>query len=269
LKNKEIKKQLLSDGTFKNYCQNRRKAFIEGNIEEFENDLMDIDENGIVKNAVQIKECERLRNNRTRQVKKIEEHIFYWLKRDSYDIFFGTFTFNDDALQLKFKTRKQNVIKTLTNCTDYIVNIDYGAQTEREHYHSLIALEKGSYTEREEDGHTKIDLLDSYKLGYYGVEKVRKETSDAKRLRRYITKLILHSVKVKQQYISVKKGSRYQKQVKLRKELERLSKMNGYPIRQQRIDKVNELMEKNTSGFDKTEHFLNHFFGEDWLKIDY
>lgn len=58
-------------------------------------------------------------------------------------IIFVTFTFTDEVIEKTTEqTRRKYVTLALKACSsDYIGNIDYGKQNEREHYHALVASE--------------------------------------------------------------------------------------------------------------------------------
>lgn len=54
---------------------------------------------------------------------------------------FLTLTFKDDALKATSQTRRVNVSRTLRDLScEYVGNIDFGTETEREHYHALVRL---------------------------------------------------------------------------------------------------------------------------------
>lgn len=225
MKNREKKVEVLTNGDYHKYTEKRKSAFKDGNgfefthvldeqtgeyIEQLNIELLEMSE----ENAF---ECERIRNNKNRQRAKIEDHIRFLVKsaKNGFcDLFFITFTFTDETMKKSAETRKRAVIKALGFCDDYIVNIDYGANTEREHFHAVISLQKG-YTARETNhkGYVKLTIFDRYERLYGFTSAKLIDISDEKspeRLAKYISKLVLHSVKVQQAYVSVKKGSRFQ-----------------------------------------------------------
>lgn len=54
---------------------------------------------------------------------------------------FLTLTFNDKALSCSAKTRRRYVSFALADLSPrYVANIDYGSNTEREHYHAVVEL---------------------------------------------------------------------------------------------------------------------------------
>lgn len=170
-------------------------------------------------------ECEHIRKCAASQRQKIEEHLRF-LIRGNWDVYFMTFTFNDDCLdRTKEKTRREKIARLLNKfCDDYILNIDYGKENEREHYHAVISV-LDSKKKRQRIGKGRLYrfpyLDENYKYGFYTAEIVNTHEDDGKKLARYITKLTLHSVKVRQSYVSVKKGSPYQEYKKLKAQADR------------------------------------------------
>lgn len=234
MKNLEKRKAVLSDGTYQNYTEKRKMAFIEKQPEkvycfEMDNetgevlpgtklnqDYFNLDEETLI-------ECERIRNSKNKQRQKIEQHINFLFELQNCDLYFATFNFNDAALTKTEDTRKQFIRRMLNKvCEDYILNIDYGEKKGREHYHAIIAIRKNKETKyQNEFGHLKLKEFDSYKYGNYDLEEVKTDNIDKERLARYITKLTMHSVKVKQKKVCVKKGTAFQEQQKIIKSLRR------------------------------------------------
>lgn len=221
----ERRAELLENGTYRQYTGKRKSAALlengapDPNTGELFSLLPTTQEVTREQTAFfgmteeDIKDCERIRRAKKEQRERLEEHVRYLIERKDLDLFFLTFTFNDDALELKKDTRKQAIRRLLGKWTDdYIMNIDYGAEKGREHYHAVISLKKGEYETKEgENGHIYPAFLDGYKMGFFACEKVEKDGKSAERLSRYVTKLTMHSVKVDQQYVSTKKGSAFQR----------------------------------------------------------
>lgn len=234
MKNKELRRQILEDDTYQEYTKLRKEAFLNKSPElcfvpainddtgeitgyKLNQDYFKIDEH-------KLNECERIRKCKNEQRQKIEEHVKYLFDKTGMKLYFVTFTFNDDVMQLKPDTRKQRIRRLLNKiCDDYILNIDFGKTTEREHYHAIIAISEKRHTLYHQDGdiwNYKIKELDEYDYGFYNVKLIFTEMKDsAEKLSRYITKLTMHSIKVQQTYVSVKKGSDYQKQKNIIKSL--------------------------------------------------
>lgn len=235
MKNKELRKAIIEDGTLKDYTKKRREKVYSGQLESITAEEFEMTEETI-------QECERARKCRNMQRVKIQNHIDYLVNKTDLDIYFGTWTFTDKALQLKPETRKKAITRLLgKTCEDYITNIDYGEENGREHYHGVIALQPGTYqkrVERDKEGHPhiKIDILDEYNLGWYGLEQIWNTDKDSELLAKYITKLTQHSIKVKQSYVSVKKGSEYQTWKKYRERRLRLHEPYVYDFMEQQAE---------------------------------
>lgn len=263
MKNKELRCQILQDGTFSQFKADRKTRYLNNNIDEF---------NLMIQGNELLKECERIRKCRYEQIKKIKRHIEFWInkaQRSNYSLYFATFTFSDDALLLKSYTRKKHIISLISKrCNDYIINIDYGKNTEREHYHAILIFNSDNVHEYDKDNHLKISEIDEYRFGNYDIRKIRLDNVSAEKLANYLVKLVLHSVKVKQQYISTKKGSLYQKYLQLTDELDKIQKNIGLRIRTKRLTEIynqlNEILYENNLTLIR----LKNVFGNDFEIIE-
>lgn len=132
------------------------------------------------------KDYERILSARYMKVSRVKKHLIYLLCRYSY-IWFCTFTFDDYYIN-KCDRTKRDLIKNVINVRDfkYILNIDYGKKTEREHYHCIIAtndnLDLNQY------------LQDNYSC-FCSALLCNTTTDDVKRLTKYINKLTNHCIK--------------------------------------------------------------------------
>lgn len=96
---------------------------------------------------------------------------------------FITLTFTDEVLaRTSATTRRRYVSRYLkSQGCDYVANIDFSPDIEREHYHAVIS--------------TRVDLK-QWKYGFSFAEKVRCHNNDLQRVSKYITKLTAHALKV-------------------------------------------------------------------------
>ena len=131
-------------------------------------------------------EFEKMLNARYCKVSRIKKRLLYLFVRYKY-IWFCTFTFDNYYINKSTRT-KRDLIKSVINTHDfkYILNIDYGKQTEREHYHCIIA--------------TNIDFdVNQFTQAYYPcfslAIKCKNGLYDFKRLSKYINKLTNHCIK--------------------------------------------------------------------------
>lgn len=133
------------------------------------------------------KDFERLLNARINKVGRIKKRLLYLLMRYEY-IWFCTFTFSDKYIN-KTERTKRDLIKDVLNKYDfkYILNIDYGKQTQRQHFHCILA--------------TNFDLdinklfQENYSGGFSKSIQCKKGLNDLKRLTKYIDKLVNHCIK--------------------------------------------------------------------------
>lgn len=224
MKNKERKKELIAQNKHKEYNQKKYELYKKGIVDEAaERELIDVfgDEDA--------KALEQLQDARRKQKKKIKNHLEFWMNRD-YRIFFVTFTINNEnqeklsknkSKDAYFKAFKDVCTRSLSFTKDYIINVDFGDENEREHYHALVAYERNACTMRY-NGHINkkthrkeyedVNINKKYKVGFVVAEEFDYNIDDAgsDKLSRYITKLVVHSIKVKQSYVSVKRNTEYQ-----------------------------------------------------------
>lgn len=263
MKNKALRVKVLQDGTFSQYSADRKQSYQNGTLEEFQQSIA---------GNYTLEECERIRRARYQQIKKVKEHLLYWINKaietNKYELFFGTFTFTDDALSLRPITRREGISRLLSKVSeDFIMNIDYGKTTDREHYHAVVVFDKSKIQKHDEmkiNGflHYKINKIDPYKYGNYDMELININNVSAERLAYYLVKLVLHSVKVKQQYISVKRGSRYQQYVALMKRRKRLVDSKGIFNWYGKLSKLDNDIEYNIRETTKTLDKLQELFGD-------
>ena len=130
---------------------------------------------------------EKLLNARVQKVGRIKKRLLYLLIRYKY-IWFCTFTFSDNYIN-KCERTKRDLIKSVLNTHDfkYILNIDYGKNTQRQHFHCILA--------------TDIDMdinqyFQNYYNGGYSLSiQCKKGIDDLTRLTKYIDKLVNHCIK--------------------------------------------------------------------------
>lgn len=207
MKNIDKKASLVQSGKYAAFCWDNYVNRLMHNWDTGPNDYGLSEEEFIA--------CSQLRDAKSRCWSRLYDHMRFILAKYGKDnIFFMTFTFNNETMQLKPNTRRQIIHRMLNaNCEDYIANIDFGDTTEREHYHAVI-VPKMPLNERFDGKYTRIcaDWLDKYgsKYGFYKAEKVQFENGDIEKISRYIAKLCNHSIKVKQSKIMTKKASAYQ-----------------------------------------------------------
>lgn len=150
------------------YNQNRKFAFNNGIVFDYDKDI------------------ERILCARYMKVSRVKKRLVYLFSRYNY-LWFCTFTFNDNLLN-KCERTKRDTIKLVLNNLDfkYILNVDYGTKTERQHFHCVVA--------------TNFDLdLNLFIKKYYPcfclAQKIDLNEKSVSCVSKYINKLTNHSIK--------------------------------------------------------------------------
>lgn len=131
-------------------------------------------------------EFEKVINARYCKVSRIKRRLVYLLSRYDY-IWFCTFTFDNYYID-KCDRTKRDLIKSVINTHDfkYMLNIDYGKTTEREHYHCVIGTNW--------DMNVNQFLQNNYPCHCLAIP-CKKGRGDFARLSKYINKLTNHCIK--------------------------------------------------------------------------
>lgn len=124
--------------------------------------------------------CKIIESDRSRH-KRLKHRIKKMLEKGQ--CIFLTLTFTDEVLKnTSPATRKQYVIRTLKQITnDYVANIDFGKEHEREHYHAIIRADFYSQ--------------DSWQYGFSKGKPITYYTDDPQYVTRYLIKLTNHALK--------------------------------------------------------------------------
>lgn len=130
---------------------------------------------------------ERILSARYMKVSRVKKKLVYLMTRFDY-IWFCTFTFDNYYINKCDRTKRDLIKKVLGLVPDnhYILNVDYGSKTEREHYHCIVGT---NYS---------YDLNKLFQDNYScfcSALKVRTTEEDYKRLSKYINKLSNHCIK--------------------------------------------------------------------------
>ena len=134
------------------------------------------------------KKLQSILNSRYQKIGRIKSH-FIWLFHNKKYIYFLTFTFSDKNIGKSDRTRKDYIKKSLYSFDKniyFILNIDYGKNTERLHYHALVGTDVPL--------DLKTHLEETYQDFTY-CEPVRFDSSSFKCIPKYINKLTNHAVK--------------------------------------------------------------------------
>lgn len=259
MKNREEKKKLIEKGICEEYSQQRFNMRKNKQFEECENYLSYCHSDGTVYTEEEFNNLKQIFKARKEQRKKIRKWITYYLNRklkgEPINIYFATFTYSNDKGNLSATSLKNKILRRLNNdnVVDYVINVDYGTKNDRLHYHGLIIIKDSEENyfinvKRKTKDNKYIagkKLITPYLLnyeknvGFFDMEPLKDNEKSINKLSNYINKLVLHSLKVKQSYISTKKGTKYQKIKKAYKVLEK--SINERTIEENEL--INELYE--------------------------
>lgn len=160
-----LEKQIIA------YNQSRLKGFRNG---------IDIEKNN---------EFEKILSARYQKVGRVKRHLVYLVTRRKYH-YFVTFTFSNLYINSCDRTKRDLIKHALKSFSDeilYILNVDYGSRTEREHFHCIVGTDST---------HSLLTHLNlTYFGGFFHVQKVILHNSSISRLSKYINKLTNHCIK--------------------------------------------------------------------------
>lgn len=115
--------------------------------------------------------------------------------------YFLTLTFKNEVLaRTTEETRRQYVRKALKGISDtYVANIDYGKNTEREHYHAIVEPLPGHLATWKNGKRFYQDMPDLRSwikdYGFVTIEKIGSTEDDMKKVAKYTAKLSAHALK--------------------------------------------------------------------------
>jgi hypothetical protein len=135
------------------------------------------DNNGLLTQDVIDKQDKSDQKYKSRIKKRVEQMLL-----QPYTYFF-TFTLNDTYIELHQDNHIKKIKATLPQATSYLINNDYGDQTDRLHYHAMASFNHEYDT----------TLLSKYQYGYTSVKRITEP--NAKSLYEYILKLTNHAIK--------------------------------------------------------------------------
>ena len=181
---------------YDNFKKNNIK--ISNNLElEYQNanSIFDVYDN----NIDLIVECNKISNDQYNRYKRTRK----WLTRcfacvDSAKrghMYFITLTFNDNVMEkTNAKTRRKYVTKILNKYSVvYMANIDYGENTEREHYHAIILTEfELKYDDFISDWQKLLKQSQHVQVEF---EKITLNENSIAALPKYLNKLTNHAYK--------------------------------------------------------------------------
>ena len=128
--------------------------------------------------AINLDQCYKIDHNKYKRTTRLRNRVATLI--ESGQAHFITLTFRDDVLNnTNENTRRQLVRRFLKQyATDYVANIDYGKETQREHYHAITNC-----------------VIDQWPYGFFNSKPIAPNLESEKRLPMYITKLTHHALK--------------------------------------------------------------------------
>lgn len=139
-------------------------------------------------NYNQIQKLDNILKARYNKISRIKRRFVYLITNYRYH-YFCTFTFDNDLISKCDRTKRdiiKNSLLSFDSDIKYILNVDYGSKTEREHYHCLIATNNNA--------NLRQHLKEFYPCRS-GCEYISTSSDDIKRLSKYINKLSNHCIK--------------------------------------------------------------------------
>ena len=185
------KNDIIKNGVYKDFLQVRKQIRDSGYKNENKVSAYEgIFDEETTKNCLQLYNAEKARKRYGQNILLKWIYAIDYLRKEELDYFkdlkiiFGTLTFTDEILEsTSKKTRRRYVSRFLNDYTsEYLANIDYGKENEREHYH-FLAVVKGDI------------LKDSWKYGWDYYQNVKINLKGIRGARNYILKLNNHSYK--------------------------------------------------------------------------
>jgi len=153
--------------------------------------------------------------NKTNRIRKRIETMLIQLKfYDNLKAYFITLTWSDKTLENTNEyTRHQKIYRTLKNIPgviDYVANIDYGKENEREHYHGIILVNENFETKKTKVNNLYFKSMPVWdKNGFSRLDEIK--VPNDKALSKYINKLTNHAKKdtTKKQRVIYCKDAKY------------------------------------------------------------
>lgn len=128
---------------------------------------------------------------RYHKVSRVKERFIYLACRRIY-VFFLTFTFDEEYIDKCDRTKKDLIKNCLNGIEDslYIMNIDFGDKTDREHYHVILGTDFPL---------SKVYFQLSYPC-FTWIENIPLDKINVNKVSKYIDKLSNHAGKDSTQY---------------------------------------------------------------------
>jgi len=152
-----------------------------GNIKDMTQLSLECEESGLKR---EFKECIKINNASYKRVQRLRERVSRIVASPNGYLFL-TMTFTNDVLaSTNAKTRRDYARLFLSSiCDDYVGNIDFGDEHEREHYHAIVNI---GFVDHSLWKYGNLD----FKSRYFGNDDLQ-----TVRMSKYVTKLSNHAIK--------------------------------------------------------------------------
>ena len=147
---------------------------------------------------------EKIFLRRKNNLKTIEKKLLKASQKYQF-CYFLTMTFRDDFLNSTSAAyRRAQISRFLKrNFCSYVANIDFGSDTDREHYHSVCFSDVEIFGKVKSFGRVVYLQSDSlgYEFGFLNIQPVAYPKDDFRALSKYLNKLKFHSAKYSTKFI--------------------------------------------------------------------
>lgn len=144
-------------------------------------DYEKLDEVTLIHGGIFVDEARKINHAYNKRTQRLKERIRSYLEKGQ--CIWLTLTFSEEVLNsTTLETRRKHVQRYLKSQSDYyLANIDFGKNTEREHYHAIVVS----------DFINKSEWI----YGFTWTERIKNHVDSEKKLAKYTSKLTNHAIK--------------------------------------------------------------------------
>ena len=205
--NLQLRHYLIDSGRIKLYKQRRKHGIFYDNYmkyedterakkewEEYSELNTFLEETGSYEESIEAcKFINSITAKRKRVRKKIKRMSEYKNTHPDVYLSFVTFTFTDYELSNTSEETRRRKLREYLNkyALDYVLNVDYGDETGREHYHAVVLYRE------------KLKKKDQCWSGYTHIKPIHASVEDIRKTAQYLTKLSSHACKSTTKFKSI------------------------------------------------------------------
>lgn len=144
-------------------------------------DYEKLDEVTLIHGGIFVDEARKINHAYNKRTQRLKERIRSYLEKGQ--CIWLTLTFSEEVLySTTLETRRKYVQRYLKSQSDYyLANIDFGKNTEREHYHAIVVSDFINTSE--------------WIYGFTWTERIKNHQDSEKKLAKYTSKLTNHAIK--------------------------------------------------------------------------